>query len=153
METFYEVMRRQGISRRSFLKYGSLTATSLGLDPAFVPQIAHAIHWVRKGTLPGCEMHWQAGAPCSVTGSAGQLQQVLMNLLQNACDAAAGSTAGHPQLWLTTERNDTQVRVLLRDNGPGIVEQHGGRLRRCERIQHARSSRPNAPTRRCKCAP
>jgi hydrogenase small subunit len=31
METFYEVMRRQGISRRSFLKYCSLTATSLGL--------------------------------------------------------------------------------------------------------------------------
>ena len=38
METFYEVMRRQGISRRrSFLKYCSLTAASLGLGPAFVP--------------------------------------------------------------------------------------------------------------------
>ena len=34
METFYEVMRRQGISRRSFLKYCSLTATSLGLAPS-----------------------------------------------------------------------------------------------------------------------
>ena len=43
METFYEVMRRQGISRRSLLKYCSLTATSLGLGPAFVPQIAHAM--------------------------------------------------------------------------------------------------------------
>ena len=30
METFYEVMRRKGISRRSFMKYCSLTATSLG---------------------------------------------------------------------------------------------------------------------------
>ena len=38
METFYEVMRRQGISKRSFLKYCSLTATSLGLAPSFVPQ-------------------------------------------------------------------------------------------------------------------
>lgn len=35
METFYEVMRRQGISRRSFLKYCSLTATSLGLARIF----------------------------------------------------------------------------------------------------------------------
>ena len=33
METFYEVMRRQGITRRSFLKYCSLTAASLGLGP------------------------------------------------------------------------------------------------------------------------
>mgnify|MGYP003874515457 CR=1 FL=1 len=38
METFYEVMRRKGISRRSLLKYCSLTATSLGLAPSFVPQ-------------------------------------------------------------------------------------------------------------------
>ncbi|HET7863045.1 MAG TPA: PAS domain-containing protein, partial [Burkholderiaceae bacterium] len=50
-----------------------------------------AMHWVRKGTGPAFEMHWQPGPPCTVTGSAGQLQQVLMNLLQNACDAASGA--------------------------------------------------------------
>ncbi|HEX6736605.1 MAG TPA: twin-arginine translocation signal domain-containing protein, partial [Azonexus sp.] len=33
-ETFYEVLRRQGITRRSFLKFCSLTATSLGLGSA-----------------------------------------------------------------------------------------------------------------------
>ena len=43
MESFYDVMRRQGISRRSLLKYCSLTATSLGLSPAFVPKIADAM--------------------------------------------------------------------------------------------------------------
>ena len=31
------------VSRRSFVKYCSLTATSLGLGPAFVPQIVHAM--------------------------------------------------------------------------------------------------------------
>ncbi|MCG7937122.1 MAG: twin-arginine translocation signal domain-containing protein, partial [Candidatus Thiodiazotropha taylori] len=30
-ETFYQVMRRQGITRRSFLKFCSLTASALGL--------------------------------------------------------------------------------------------------------------------------
>ena len=35
-ETFYEVMRRQGISRRSFLKFCSLTTAALGLSPALV---------------------------------------------------------------------------------------------------------------------
>lgn len=42
-ETFYDVMRRQGITRRSFLKYCSLAAGALGLSPAFAPQIAHAM--------------------------------------------------------------------------------------------------------------
>ncbi|MCW8950390.1 MAG: twin-arginine translocation signal domain-containing protein, partial [Sedimenticola sp.] len=42
-ETFYEVMRRQGITRRSFLKYCSLTASALGLGPAFAPTIAEAM--------------------------------------------------------------------------------------------------------------
>ena len=45
--------------------------------------IERAIHWVRKGTGAGFEMHWQSGPPCGANGSAGQLQQVLMNLLQN----------------------------------------------------------------------
>jgi hydrogenase small subunit len=43
LETFYDVMRRQGITRRSFMKYCTLTASALGLGPAFVPQIAHAM--------------------------------------------------------------------------------------------------------------
>lgn len=43
VETFYEVLRRQGITRRSFLKFCSLTATSLGLGSAYAPRIAHAL--------------------------------------------------------------------------------------------------------------
>ena len=39
-ETFYDVLRRQGISRRSFLKFCSLTATSLGLDSSYAAEIA-----------------------------------------------------------------------------------------------------------------
>jgi two-component system sensor histidine kinase HupT/HoxJ len=83
-----------------------------------------AMHWVRKGTGPAFEMHWQPGPPCTVTGSAGQLQQVLMNLLQNACDAASGAGVERPQLWLAIERDGPQVRVRLRDNGPGILPEH-----------------------------
>jgi len=60
METFYEVMRRQGISRRSFLKYCSLTATSLGLGPAFVPQIAHAME-----TKPRTPVLWLHALECT----------------------------------------------------------------------------------------
>jgi hydrogenase small subunit len=60
METFYDVMRRQGISRRSFMKYCSLTATSLGLGPAFVPRIAQAME-----TKPRTPVVWISGLECT----------------------------------------------------------------------------------------
>ncbi|MDK9698202.1 MAG: twin-arginine translocation signal domain-containing protein, partial [Siculibacillus sp.] len=43
METFYEVIRRQGITRRSFTKFCSLTAASLGLGSTAASQMAHAL--------------------------------------------------------------------------------------------------------------
>ena len=90
--------------------------------------IERAIDWVRKGTGAGFEMHWRRGPPCIVIGSAGQLQQVLMNLLQNAVDAASRPGASHPQLWLTLERDDAQLRMRLRDNGPGILPEDLSRI-------------------------
>jgi hydrogenase small subunit len=60
METFYEVMHRQGISRRSFTKFCTLTATSLGLGPAFVPKIAHALE-----TKPRTPVLWLHGLECT----------------------------------------------------------------------------------------
>jgi len=55
IETFYDVMRRQGITRRSFLKFCSLTAASLGLSPAFAPKIAHAME--TKPRIPVLWLH------------------------------------------------------------------------------------------------
>ena len=56
IETFYEVMRKQGITRRSFMKYCSLTASALGLGPSFVPQIAQAME-----TKPRTPVIWVNG--------------------------------------------------------------------------------------------
>lgn len=53
--------------------------------------VERAIHWVRKGTAPAFEVHHhRSTAPCWVMGSAGQLLQVFMNLVQNAYDASSG---------------------------------------------------------------
>ena len=60
METFYDVLRRQGISRRSFLKFCSLTATSLGLGSAAVPKIAEAME-----NKPRTPVIWLEGLECT----------------------------------------------------------------------------------------
>lgn len=86
--------------------------------------IERAIHWVRKGAAPSFEVHWQPAAPCTVTGSAGQLQQVLMNLLQNALDAATGIGRTRPIVWIATDVGSTHLQLRLRDNGPGIAPEH-----------------------------
>ena len=59
-ETFYDVIRKQGVSRRSFMKFCSLTATSLGLAPSFAGQIAHAME-----TKPRTPVVWLNGLECT----------------------------------------------------------------------------------------
>lgn len=86
--------------------------------------IERAIHWVRKGAAPSFELKWQPGPPCTVTASAGQLQQVLMNLLQNALGAATGAGQLRPVVWIATDVDSTRVQLRLRDNGPGIAPEH-----------------------------
>ncbi|KQB60760.1 MULTISPECIES: sensor histidine kinase [Acidovorax] len=85
--------------------------------------IARAILWVRKGAAPTFEVFWEAGPPCWVMGSGAQLHQVLMNLLQNACDAAAARGAT-PMVWIRATHDAHQVLVTIRDNGIGIPEEN-----------------------------
>ncbi len=87
-----------------------------------VEVIERAIHWVQKGRSAPVEVQWQAGETCTVMGSAGQLQQVMMNLLQNGFDAVGQREA--PRIVVSLERADGTVRVTLRDNGPGIPPEH-----------------------------
>ncbi len=90
--------------------------------------IERAIHWVCKGTAPQFEVHWQPGLACWVSGHAGQLLQVLMNLVQNAYDAASGHGASPPALWITLQAASERVQLHCRDNGPGIAPEHLGRV-------------------------
>ncbi|MCK6426694.1 MAG: ATP-binding protein [Burkholderiaceae bacterium] len=91
--------------------------------------IERAIHWVQKGTAPAFTVHWQPGPPCQVLGSAGQLLQVMMNLVQNAYDAASGRGDGQPAtLWIAGRCEAGLARITFRDNGPGIADEHLGRL-------------------------
>ncbi|PKO28551.1 MAG: PAS domain-containing sensor histidine kinase [Betaproteobacteria bacterium HGW-Betaproteobacteria-9] len=89
-----------------------------------VEVIERAIHWVQKGRPTPVDVRWQAGAPCTVMGSAGQLQQVMMNLLQNAFDAVGGPGVKKPCVWVSLVGDTDPVRVSVRDNGPGVPPEH-----------------------------
>jgi two-component system sensor histidine kinase HupT/HoxJ len=90
--------------------------------------VDRAIHWVRKGTAPSFEVHWTPGPPLTIPGHAGQLLQVLMNLVQNAYDAASSLADVKPALWIECQLEPTLVRLVLRDNGPGIRDEDLGRI-------------------------
>jgi C4-dicarboxylate-specific signal transduction histidine kinase len=58
----------------------------------------------------------------SIKGQRIQLQQVLLNLIINGCEAMTGVSRGNRELLLTTQINaDKSVVVCVTDSGPGIA--------------------------------
>jgi signal transduction histidine kinase len=55
-----------------------------------------------------------------VTGDPVQLQQVVLNLVVNALDAASASP--NPRVAISTVARGKEVEVAVRDNGPGLAE-------------------------------
>jgi two-component system, NtrC family, sensor histidine kinase HupT/HoxJ len=91
--------------------------------------IERAIHWVRKGTAPAFVVDFEPQAGCTVRGSPGQLLQVMMNLVQNAYDAAAGRSDPALHISLRPDPHDPAwVEIRFRDNGPGIAPEHLARI-------------------------
>jgi len=84
--------------------------------------VARAIQWVCKGRAGAVQVQWQPGPPCTVMGSDGQLQQVMMNLLQNAFDALA--PVANPMVHVELAAEGGMARVTVRDNGPGLPPEH-----------------------------
>ncbi|MFC5303257.1 sensor histidine kinase [Azospira restricta] len=89
--------------------------------------VERAVRWVTRAAPPKFEVAMELPAELPMVGSSGQMQQVLMNLVQNACDALAGTPA--PQLEVRAALGAGEVIVLtVADNGPGIPPEHLPRL-------------------------
>ena len=91
-----------------------------------VEVVDRAIHWVQKGYTHPVAVHWHKADPCCVLGSAGQLQQVVMNLVQNAFDAVVAARIPQPGVWVSVDSDKVNrlARVTVCDNGPGILPEH-----------------------------
>ncbi len=82
--------------------------------------IETAVRWVIQARPKAFAVERDLPPELPVRGSPGQLQQVVINLVQNAADATAGTPK--PKLVIRGEMRHGQIQVSFHDNGPGIEE-------------------------------
>jgi len=83
-----------------------------------VEVIERAVQWVGKSAATGFEVKLNLPAALEVLGSPGQVQQVVMNLVQNAADAT--EHARERRLEISDRNEEGHAVVEFRDSGPGI---------------------------------
>jgi len=52
-----------------------------------------------------------------------EMEQVLHNLIRNAADALESAETARPQIAIETRADGQEIRIVVRDNGPGIAAQ------------------------------
>lgn len=82
----------------------------------------NAVHWATRDAKSVIRVRLDLPDSMPVLGSAGQLQQVVVNLTQNAADATAA--CGQPALEITGYLKGGKCVLEFRDNGPGIETQN-----------------------------
>ncbi len=93
--TTYEVLRRHGVDRRSFLQFCTQTAAALGLSAAFVPKVVEAME-----TKPRIPVIWLHGLECTccsesfIRSSHPIAQDVILNMISLDYDDTLQAAAG-----------------------------------------------------------
>ncbi|SFM32999.1 PAS domain-containing sensor histidine kinase [Shimia aestuarii] len=80
-----------------------------------------AANWIERGSRSSVNFVWEGEDPCWAIGRPGHIQQVMMNLIQNATDAM--EHVAEPELKMTFAYEGDLATVTIRDNGPGIPEE------------------------------
>ncbi len=68
------------------------------------------------------ELHLEVDEGIRVMANRVQLEQVMVNLIDNAINAMEG--VEQPRIHIHAEVTDGQVRITIRDNGPGIPDEN-----------------------------
>ena len=109
-----EVIRRL----RSLLKHGETS-----LQPLTVNGMVEEVLQLSRNSLIGHRITIQRSLAPNVPKVQGdhiQLQQVLLNLILNACDAMSANPPAGRQLTVATARRDSAVRISVSDTGCGL---------------------------------
>lgn len=86
-------------------------------------QVIHtAVQWARKGSKQNLLVNFDIPDDIPVKGNAGQIHQVILNLVQNAMDAT--DRVSEAMLDIKAQVMDNKVRIQFHDNGPGIDDEH-----------------------------
>lgn len=88
--------------------------------------VERAVEWVRSAAPAAFRIEQHIADGLWIAGSASQMQQVCMNLVHNAQQATASSV--DPHLLIEAHRVEEAVRLVFRDNGPGIPAELLSRL-------------------------
>ncbi|MDP2869195.1 MAG: ATP-binding protein [Methyloversatilis sp.] len=110
-----EAMKNMVNSIRDYARLPQPVLTPLDLN-----RLVDEVLGLYETSTPRIERHLAADLP-HISGDAGQLRQVIHNLLQNAQDASAD--AGAPQISVHTRRRGNRVELSVRDNGHGFPAQ------------------------------
>ena len=125
IQTFYDMIRRQGVTRRSFSKFCGLTAASLGLSPAYAQQIAHALE-----TKPRTPVIWMHGLECTcctesfIRSAHPLVKDVILSMLSLDYDDTIMAAAGHQaeEILQETLENHYGDYILAVEGNPPLNE-------------------------------
>jgi len=84
-----------------------------------------AADWVRRGSKTVVEIEFTGLSQLEVIGRPGHIQQVMMNLVQNAVDAIGGFTDGRIRIEAREVRaadGSARGELVVSDTGPGVPE-------------------------------
>ena len=82
-----------------------------------------AANWVERGSKSGIRTRFTGLDTLPVTGTAGHVQQIVMNLVQNAMDAARDTDGA--SITIDIARDGADAVLTVRDTGPGVDPAHG----------------------------
>jgi len=83
--------------------------------------VERSVHWVTRAIPAKFRVKLDLPGDLQVMGSPGQMQQVIINLVQNAADATDHQP--EPLLEVSARKEKDEIIVRFRDNGSGIASE------------------------------
>jgi signal transduction histidine kinase len=110
---------------RDFLAKGDMQLAPLTLGEA-ARRVAGAL--VDEARVQHVELRVDAQPETSIVADRVQVEQILVNLIRNGIEAAAERTSGEKRVSVRISQSDSETRVDVEDNGPGVAPEIVGRL-------------------------